>query len=46
MIRKFSLIVILILLNGCVESMALLGPATSGLGSGKLAQSAASSALS
>ena len=35
-----------ILLSGCVESMALLGPVTSGAGSGKIAQSAVSSAVS
>ena len=33
-------------LSGCVESMALLGPASTGAGSGKLAQSAVSSAVS
>ena len=35
-----------VLLSGCVESMALIGPATTGTGSGKLAQSVTSSALS
>ena len=35
-----------VLLSGCVESMALIGPATTGAGSGKIAQSAVSSALS
>jgi len=44
--KNFSLLIILILLNSCVESMALLGPVTSGAGSGKIIQSAASSALS
>ena len=34
------------LLTGCVESMALLGQATAGAGSGKVIQSAASSAVS
>ena len=34
------------LLTGCVESMALLGPVTSGAGTGKVAQSAISSAVS
>jgi len=34
------------LLTGCVESMALLGQATAGVGSGKVIQSAASSAVS
>ena len=33
-------------LSGCVESMALLGPASTGAGSGRLAQSAVSSAVS
>ena len=46
MYKNLSLIVVLILLNGCVESMALLGQATTGAGSGKIVQSAASSALS
>ena len=41
-----SLLVSATLLTGCVESMALLGPATSGLGSGNIAQSAVSSAVS
>ena len=44
--NNFGLLIILILLNGCVESMALLGPATSGAGSGKIVQSAASSFVS
>ena len=44
--KNFSLLILLILLNGCVESMALLGPVTSGAGSGRMVQSAASSALS
>ena len=35
-----------IFLSGCVESMALLGPATTGAGSGKVAQTAVSSAVS
>ncbi|MDC0525285.1 hypothetical protein OAN82_03975 [Pelagibacteraceae bacterium] len=46
MLKKFSLLVILTLLNGCVESMALLGPAASGAGSGKIIQSATSSVVS
>ena len=46
MIKNFGLILVFILLNGCVESMALLGPATSGAGSGKIAQSAFSSVVS
>ena len=44
--KIFSLIAMSVLLSGCVESMALLGPATTGAGSGKIAQSAVSSALS
>ena len=44
--KIFSLLFVLTLLTGCVESMALLGPATSGVGSGKIAQSAVSSAVS
>ena len=44
--KIFSLLAMSILLSGCVESMALLGPATTGAGSGKIAQSAVSSALS
>ena len=44
--KVISLLFVLSLLTGCVESMALLGPATSGAGSGKIAQSAVSSAVS
>ena len=44
--KIFSLLVMSVLLSGCVESMALVGPATTGAGSGKIAQSAMSSALS
>ena len=44
--KIFSLLFVLTLLTGCVESMALLGPVTSGAGSGKVAQSAISSAVS
>ena len=44
--KIFSLLFVLIFLTGCVESMALLGPAASGAGSGKIAQSAVSSAVS
>jgi len=45
--KTLSLITILFLLNGCAEALALLGPATSiGAGSGKMAQSAISSAVS
>jgi hypothetical protein len=36
----------LFLLSGCAESLALLGPATSGAGSGKVTQSAFSSVVS
>ena len=44
--KIFSFLAMAFLLSGCVESMALLGPATTGAGSGKIAQSAMSSALS
>ena len=44
--KIFSLLAMSVLLSGCVESMALVGPATTGAGSGKIAQSAMSSALS
>ena len=44
--KTLSLLVTLFLLNGCAESLALLGPATSGTSSGKVAQSALSSAVS
>ena len=44
--KVISLLFVLSLLTGCVESMALLGSATSGAGSGKIAQSAVSSAVS
>lgn len=44
--KIFSLIATLFILNGCAESIALLGPATTGFGGGKISQSAASSALS
>jgi hypothetical protein len=44
--KTLSLLATLFLLNGCVESMALLGPAATGAGSGKISQSAVSSALS
>ena len=36
----------LLMLNGCVESMAFLGSATTGASSGKIVQSATSSAIS
>jgi len=45
--KKLSLIVLLFLLNGCVETFAFLGPAsTIAAGSGKIAQSTVSSAVS
>ena len=44
--KILSLFSILFLLNGCAESMALLGPASSVLGGGNAAQSAVSSAVS
>jgi hypothetical protein len=44
--KIFSLIVLVTLLTGCVESMALLGPVTSVAGTGKIAQSALSTAVS
>ena len=46
--KKFlSLIAVLFLLNGCAESLALLGPATSvASGGGKIIQSSVSSAVS
>ena len=44
--KTLSLIGILFLLNGCAESMALLGPAASGLGSGNAIQSTVTSAAS
>ena len=44
--KKLSLLATLFLLSGCAESLALLGPATSGTGSGKVVQSALSSAVS
>ena len=44
--KIISLLAILTLLTGCVESMALLGPASSVVASGNLTQSAISSAVS
>ena len=44
--KTLSLIATLFLLNGCAETLALLGPATTGLSGGKVAQSAVSSAIS
>ena len=44
--RIFSLLIILTILNGCAESLALLGPASTSVTGGNLAQSAVSSAVS
>ena len=45
--KILSLSLLIIFLTGCAESLALLGPATTiGAGSGKVVQSAASSAIS
>jgi hypothetical protein len=44
--KASNLLVVLFLLNGCAESFALLGPATTGVGSGKATHSAFSSAVS
>ena len=44
--KIFSALAMAFLLSGCVESMALLGPATSAAGSGNITQSALSSAVS
>jgi hypothetical protein len=44
--RILTLLATLTLLSGCAETLALLAPATSGAGSGKIAQSAVSSVLS
>ena len=44
--KIFSLIATLFILNGCAETLALLGPASSGFSGGKMAQSAVSSAIS
>ena len=44
--KTLALIATLFLLNGCAESLALLGPASSGLSGGKAAQSAVSSVVS
>ena len=41
-----SLICLLFLLNGCVESMALLGPASTVVGGGNIVQSSVTSAAS
>jgi len=44
--KILSLITILTILSGCAESIALLGPASTSLTGGNLAQSAVSSAVS
>jgi len=44
--KILSLLAMTVLLSGCVESMALIGPATTSTGSGKITQSAMSSVLS
>ena len=44
--KTFSVLAMAFLLSGCVESMALLGPASSVVGSGNVAQSAFSSTVS
>jgi len=41
-----SLLLTLVLLTGCAESLALIGPASTSVTGGKLAQSAVSSAVS
>lgn len=44
--KTLALLATLFLLNGCAETLALLGPATTSAGSGKVAQSVLSSAVS
>tara|TARA_B100000963_G_scaffold281946_1_gene250511 strand:- start:1306 stop:1677 length:372 start_codon:yes stop_codon:yes gene_type:complete len=44
--KILSLLSLLFILNSCAESIALLGPVSSGASGGKLAQSAVSSAIS
>ena len=44
--KIFELLVSLLLLNGCAESMALLGPASTTITGGNIAQSTVSSAMS
>ena len=44
--KIITLLTGILLLNGCAESMALLGPASTALSKGNVAQSAVSSALS
>ena len=44
--KTFGLIIIFIFVSGCAETLALLGPASTSAGGGKVAQSAFSSAIS
>ena len=44
--KIIGLLLTLTLLNGCAESLALLGPASTSIGGGKVTQSAISSAVS
>ena len=44
--RIFILLTTMLLLNGCAESVALLGPSISGAGNGKILQSSFNTAIS
>ena len=44
--RIFVLLTTMLLLNGCAESVALLGPSVSGAGNGKMVQSSFNSLIS
>ena len=44
--KIFGLLITLLLLNGCAESVALIGTSTGGASSGKLLQSSLNSAIS
>ena len=44
--KIFSALALTFLFSGCVETIALIGPATTNAGTGKVAQSAVSSAVS
>ena len=44
--KIFVLLTTMLLLNGCAESVALLGPSISGAGNGKILQSSFNSAIS
>jgi hypothetical protein len=44
--KNIGLILVLVFLSGCIESMALLGPAATGAGSGQITKSAFSTAMS